>query len=108
LGGFSERVLAPAGSAFETLAGIVIRLEPGGRYTTTEQDGSFAFYNLPDGGYTASIVKATLPTESQARGSSAATVTMRTGSRTSSVLLEIEPKPVLEKPVRQVLEKIVR
>ena len=105
LSAFVGKVAVCSGSVFDSLEGIVIRLDPGDRYTTSLKDGSFAFYNLPDGDYEASIAENTLPPEARLRSPSNAAVTVRTGSIPTAVQFEIERRPVEEKPVRKILEQ---
>jgi outer membrane cobalamin receptor len=47
-------LITETGAGLE-LAGAVIRLEPGGRYTTSNEIGYFSFQNLPAGTYTLNI-----------------------------------------------------
>ena len=85
LTGFSGQVMAAPGSEFETLEGIAIGLEPGGRYTTTARDGSFAFYNLPEGMYQVEVASASLPPpQSMLKDESAIPVAIRTGATTQA------------------------
>ena len=49
------------GSEKAPLEHILIRLLPAGRYTTTREDGGFAFHNLREGDYEAVIDESTLP-----------------------------------------------
>jgi hypothetical protein len=57
------RVIARDGATFDSLEGILIRVVSTGQYTTTLRDGSFAFYNLPEGAYELTIGEDTLPPE---------------------------------------------
>jgi len=107
LAAFAGKVAVSPGSEFDALDGIVIRLEPGGRYTTTAKDGNFAFYNLPDGDYQASVAAETLPPEARLKGEAAVPVVMRTGSAPPEVRFEIERTPAGDKPVRKVLDKVL-
>jgi hypothetical protein len=58
--GFQGRIEAPAGTDVEP---VVIRLQPGNRYTTPNEKGEFAFFNLPAGSYTVVLDGKTLPEE---------------------------------------------
>jgi hypothetical protein len=49
------------GSDGTELDGILIRLLPGSRYTTTDSEGKFAFHNLREGDYQAALDEKTLP-----------------------------------------------
>jgi len=105
LSAFVGKVAVVSGSGFDDLEGILVRLSPGDRYTTTLKDGSFAFYNLPDGGYEVSIDANTLPTEARLTSPSQAALTVRAGEVPTTVRFEIERRPVVEKPVHKVLEQ---
>ena len=105
LSAFVGRVAVSSGPVFDSLEGIVIRLSPGDRYTTTLRDGSFAFYNLPDGDYEVSIAENTLPPEATLKSACHAALAVRTGSVPAAVQFEIERRPMEEKPVRKVLEQ---
>lgn len=62
LGEILGHVDAPPKSGIEDdVENVVIRLEPGGRYTTPDFDGNFAFYNLPEGVYKVNIDGNTTP-----------------------------------------------
>ena len=107
LAGFAGKLTASPGSEFESLEGIMIRLDPGGQFTTTAKDGAFAFYNLPDGTYQASIAANTLPPGARLKGNPAVPVIVRTGNVPPALHFEIERPPAGEKPVRKVLEKVI-
>jgi hypothetical protein len=51
-------VTGPEGA---TLEGILVRLLPGARYTTTASDGHFAFYNVREGDFNLVLDTTTLP-----------------------------------------------
>lgn len=107
LAGFDGKVMVAADSEFESLDGILIRLEPGGRYTTTTKDGGFAFYNVPEGDYVATIAAATLPKGARVRGADGFPVVIRTGTVPAAVRFEIEQVRTVEKPVRRVVDKVL-
>ena len=102
---FVGKVAVSSESVFDSLEGILIRLDPGNRYTTTLKDGSFAFYNLSDGDYEVRIAGNTLPPEAVLKSLSNAALTVRTGSVPTAVRFEIERRPMEEKPVRKILEQ---
>jgi hypothetical protein len=104
LSAFVGRVAVQPGSVFESLEGIVIRMEPGQRYTTTLKDGSFAFYNTPDGDYQLRIDESTLPPEARLKSSPNTVLAIRTGSAPGAAQLEIDRIPVQKKRIRTVLE----
>jgi hypothetical protein len=107
LGSFAGMVAVAAGSQFENLEGIVIRLEPGGRYTTTARDGGFAFYNLPEGVYDVSVSPATLPSGGVLKSGGLVRVALRSGATGTTVKFEIERQQPVEKPVRRVIDKML-
>lgn len=87
------------------LEGIVVRMQPGERYTTPDADGSFYFYNVPAGSYTLTLDEKTFPEFATVTGPKSVTVSLGASSEATQVpafLLDIQ-KP--EKPVRNVLEK---
>ncbi len=107
LGGIAGTVTARPGSGFESLEGIVVRLEPGDRYTTTSRDGGFAFYNVPEGAYQVRIDPKTLPPDAVIAGPDARPVEMRSGTAGSAVVLEIERKAAArERPTRRVFDNV--
>jgi hypothetical protein len=108
LSGFAGSVAVRPGSEFESLEGIPIRLEPGGQYTSTAKDGSFAFYNLPEGAYIVRIEEKALGPEARVTGDLALPVAVRTGTATPAVRFEIERQRPGDKPVRKVFENVVR
>jgi len=69
------------------LPGATVRLEPGGRYTTTNTLGLFSFSNLPAGVYTLTVN--CVGYESQTAGA----VTVR-DSETSVLRIELTPASV--------------
>jgi hypothetical protein len=105
LSAFVGKVAVLPGSVFESLEGIVVRMEPGQRYTTTLRDGSFAFYNTPDGDYQLRMDESTLPPEARLQSAPNATVVIRTGGVPATVQFEIDRIPVQEKRIRKVLEQ---
>jgi hypothetical protein len=108
LAAFTGKVSASPGSQFETLEGILIRLDPGGRYTTTAKDGGFAFYNVPEGDYEVKIAGERLPVEARLKGEAAVRVSIRTGSAPPLVQFEIERPQAEERPVRRVIDKVLK
>jgi hypothetical protein len=106
LGGFAGKVTAGPASGFESLEGILVRLQPGGRYTTTDKDGNFAFYNLPEETYQVEIAVETLPAEARLKSDSAVPQVIRSGVAPKTVRFEIERRSV-EKPVRRVIDKVL-
>jgi hypothetical protein len=106
LGSFTGKVTAVDGSHFESLEGIVIRLDSGGNYTTTEKDGTFAFYNVPEGLYGVSIGQSTLPPDAVLKSDAVVRVDLRSGTPPAIVRFEIGQQAPAEKPVRRVIDKV--
>lgn len=100
LGWLEGRVEGPAGTALD---GIVIRIAPGTRYTMTDSDGHFAFYNLREGGFELSVDQSTLPenAEMTSRASAAAAIRIGTQAPPTEFSFDIVLKL---KPIRKVLE----
>jgi hypothetical protein len=102
----SGRIVGPAGAALED---AVIRLAGTNRYTTPYPDGSFAFYNLREGEYEVVLDEQTLPEgcllASPARVRVVAT---RTSLPAAKIEFKLKPKPVQEKPVREILQEHIR
>jgi hypothetical protein len=86
------------------LEGILIRLSPGARYTTTDADGTFAFHNLREGDYEAVLDPATLAADTALVGTATAGVSVRAGAPTPQVRFQIEPRKV-EIKVRKTFEQ---
>jgi hypothetical protein len=85
------------------LEGIVIRLRPGDRYTTTAADGHFSFYNLHEGDFEVALDQTTLPDSQRLASPSAALAVVRLGSPTPPIAFTVTVQ-VTTKPVRKVLE----
>ena len=86
------------------LGNILIRLagDPAaGRYTTTDQEGWFAFYNLREGDYEVVLDPATLPPDAVLEGEARVGRQVRIGTDPTSVLfrMTIQHKT---KPVRRI------
>jgi len=93
------RVTGPDGVPLD---GIVIRMAPGNRYTTTDNDGDFTFYNVREGDVVLALDTATLPAEAVLNSPDRVALSLRCG----------EPPPLAKfsfvrhsrtKPVRNVL-----
>ena len=97
------RIVAPAGTLLEN---TVIRLGGTNRYTTPYQDGSFAFYNLPEGEYEVVFDEQTLP-EGYLLASPARLRVFASGVNPTAteIQFELKLKPVQEKPVREILQE---
>jgi hypothetical protein len=97
------RIVGPAGTPLEN---VVIRLAGTNRYTTPYQDGSFAFYNLPEGEYEVVFDEQTMP-EGYLLASPARVrvLASNTNPPAAEIAFELKLKPVEEKPVREVLHE---
>ena len=93
------KVVAPPGVA---LTDIVIRLAGSKRYTTPDESGSFAFYNLPGGRYELRVDIETLPEGHRLSTPPAVPVTVTEGEDAPDVLVGLE-KAEAVKPVRRVI-----
>jgi hypothetical protein len=100
LASLAGEVTGPEGAALE---GIVIRLNPGDRYTTTAADGHFHFYNLHEGDFEAVLDQSTLPENERLGSPAAVPAVIRLGSAVSPVAFSIAVE-VNTKPVRKVLD----
>ena len=80
-------------------------MEPDGPYTTTTKDGSFAFYNLPEGEYQVMLAQETLPGDARLTSASEQRLEIRTGVAPTPIVFYLEKRPVEEKPIRRVLEE---
>lgn len=76
------------------IGGIILALQPGGRYRTVEDDGSFDFADLAPGEYRVVIDKQSLPRGITVKGDGVVVVTVGPGATT---MLQI---PVLEAIIR--------
>jgi hypothetical protein len=82
---------------------VVVRLSPGGRYTTPNLEGNFYFYNLREGEYEVAVDKNTLPEYATMDKSEPVSVSVRVGQELQEVNFQFDiRKP--QKPIRKVLE----
>jgi len=93
-------VTGPEGAVLE---GIVIRLHPGDRYTTTATDGHFSFYNLHEGDFEVVLDQTTLPDNQRLASPSPVPAVVRLGSPAPPTAFAVHVQ-VSVKPVRKVLE----
>jgi hypothetical protein len=98
LGQIAGRVIAPKNVPPD---GIVIRLLPGSRYTTPDQDGSFGFYNVKEGDYKIEVDASTLPEETRLVSPPRVPVMLRMGRDAPQVEFRLEAVEVV-KPVRRI------
>ena len=95
------RVTGPEGTPLE---GIVIRMHPGERYTTTSKDGRFTFYNVREGDYEFVLDAKTLPENAALHGVGTIAIAVRLGEPVPPLSFSIAVGST-EKPVRKVLER---
>jgi hypothetical protein len=85
---------------------VVIRLAGTNRYTTPDEDGQFSFYNLREGPYMITIDLQTIPDDTLL--STPASLQVSTSDENESpaaIEFRLEPKPQVEKPIRQILQQ---
>jgi hypothetical protein len=83
---------------------IVIRILPGERYTTSDAEGLFHFYNLRQGEYEIVVDEKTLPEFAVLREHRRVSVSVQAGSEITPVDFQFEIR-LPQKPVRTVLQK---
>ena len=96
-------ITSPAGTLAQDIA---IRLLPTRRFTTTREDGSFTFYNVPEGLYEVEIARETLPEETALTSGSHVATSVRLGTAIAPVAFAIASTRK-EKPTRQVFEQVI-
>jgi hypothetical protein len=101
LSNLEGRVTGPQGA---TLDGIVIRMAPGQRYTTTGDDGHFVFYNVREGDYEIVVDAASLPENAEVAGEASAPAVVRAGALVAPLAFAIRIKST-QKPIRKVLDR---
>jgi len=94
------KVDGPAGS----LEDILIRLAPGARYTTTNPDGHFAFYNLHEGDYELTLDPQSLPENGRLQSEGSVRASLRLGAPAPKVSFSFAVVAT-SKPIRTVLDK---
>ena len=67
---------------------VVLRLEPGGRWTAARRDGSWAFRGLPSGNYAVEVDRTTTPGRAW-RWGDAALVALEPGSEVAGIVFEV-------------------
>jgi hypothetical protein len=85
---------------------IVIRMEPGGRYTTPDADGNFGFYNLPEGEYQIKLDSTSLPVHGAMTTAAEFPVTVKGGQPLPEIRFGYVIK-IPEKPVHRTLEQTI-
>jgi len=94
------KVIGPEGAPLDS---IVIRMAPGGRYTTTGVDGSFMFYNVREGDCIVAIDATTLPEGGALVSPARVPFSMRDGTAPAPIEFKFTIN-ITQKPVRKVLE----
>lgn len=94
-------VTGPEGA---TLEGILIRLLPGARYTTTASDGHFAFYNVREGDFNLVLDTASLPADGKLLSEPSVPAAVRTGAVVPPAVFSFGIV-TSQKAIRKVLDK---
>jgi hypothetical protein len=87
-----------------TLDMVMIRLKPGARYTSPDEDGAFGFYNLPPGRYEVQFDAWNLANQIVVESPESVAVDTTAGDP-APVAFRIKGKEAAAKPVRKVFEK---
>ena len=83
--------------------GVVIRLLPVDRYTTTDQYGQFGFYNLPEGDYIVELQEKSLPEYGQLASARSMPVVLRHGSAPPEINFVYQIVLPAPKPIERIL-----
>jgi hypothetical protein len=94
------RITGPEGAALD---GIVIRLLPGVRYTTTDNSGAFAFYNLHEGDFELMADPKSLPENGQLSTPERVPLVLRVGAAVPPVEFRFTVTSK-DKPIVKVLD----
>ena len=86
LGAIAGRIVS--GDRGMRLDQVVLRLEPGGRWTAVRRDGSWAFRGLPFGDYAVEVDRTTAPGRSW-RWGHAALVALEPGAELAGIVFEV-------------------
>lgn len=73
---------------------LIVRLAGTSRYTTPDEEGNFAFYNLPPGDYELAVDLSAMPKPYRLSTPDRIPVRVRSGEETSPVLIGLEEVPV--------------
>jgi CRISPR-associated Cas5-like protein len=92
------RLSGPAGAP---LAGVVVRMAPGGRYTTTAEDGTFHFFNVREGDGVVAIDPKTLPEGGLLTSPATVPISIRLGTAPPSIEFRFTIRSN-QKPIRKV------
>ena len=86
------------------LENIVVRLAPGGRYTTTNPDGGFTFYNVREGDYVVTLDARSLPEGGELKSAASIPLVVRSGVQPPAPEYTFVVNATA-KPVRKVLDR---
>ena len=89
LGAIAGRVVS--GDPGMRLDQLVLRLEPGGRWTATRRDGTWAFRGLPSGDYAVEVDRTTAPGRTW-RWGYAALVALEPGAELAGIVFEVSSR----------------
>ncbi|HUK19156.1 MAG TPA: hypothetical protein VLW65_22195 [Bryobacteraceae bacterium] len=95
------RVTGPEKAELEN---IIIRLLPGKRYTSTDKEGAFKFYNVREGDFSVALDAQTLPEDGELQSPAKVPVAIRIGTPTPSIQFSFLVKTT-QKPIRKVLDR---
>jgi hypothetical protein len=86
------------------LEDIVIRLAPSSRYTTTNKEGGFTFYNVREGDFELALDPKTLPEGGALSSPAAIPVAVRVGAAPPTLEFTFVVNTT-QKPIRKVLDR---
>jgi len=98
----SGRVTGPDKAPLED---IIIRLLPGSRYTSTDKNGSFTFYNVSEGDFDLEIEPKTLPEGAELESPASVRTAARIGTPPALVEFIFTIIKEAPKPIRKVLHR---
>jgi hypothetical protein len=84
---------------------VVIRIVDTKLYTTPYEDGTFSFYDLPEGKYTVEIDATTIPDGYQVVSPAQVPVVATSATPSPPITFELKVKPPAEKKVREMLNQ---
>jgi len=102
LANLAGKIVAPKDVQVEN---VVVRLAGTKLYTTPYADGTFSFYNLPEGQYEAEIDAETLPEGYLLASPARVPVAASSTNPAPPIGFELKLKPQVEKPVREMLNQ---
>lgn len=98
----SGKVTGPEGA---DLSDIIIRMSPGGRYTSTRKDGSFAFHNVHEGDFELALDSSSLPENGELKSEGAVPAVVRLNAAIPPIEFRIAIHSAAAKPIKKVLDK---